>query len=138
MGMQSMGATKWLFILLLGITASLADDMENGRERDFSRLSKRDLLRLSKKSFEPDIDYDEDDYSGLQFSKKDLLRLSKKGNFQESVPLHMSQRSLRLSKRSTNIDQPMVIRLSKRQIGQLLNIKRASLNRDLRLSKRSS
>ena len=105
-----------------------------GRERDFLRLSKRDLLRLSKKSsmspdYSDDMEYEDQDMPDIKLTKKDLLRLSKKSLFQDARPLHMSQRSLRLSKRSPGLDQPMVIRLSKRQIGQLLQIKRGSLSK---------
>merc|ERR1711981_150026 len=125
MGMWHMGSARWagIFIFLLGLLLT---------------LSKRDLLRLSKKS-SMDADYgmeyeDDEALPDLKLIKRDLLRLSKKSLFQEAIPLHMSQRSLRLSKRSPALDQPMVIRLSKRQIGQLLQIKRGA--RDLRLSKR--
>merc|ERR1712226_513673 len=107
--MWHMGPVSWpgIFIFFIGFVLSLSDEMIDGRERDFLRLSKRDILRLSKKTL-----------------------------FQEALPLHMSQRSLRLSKRSSGLDQPMVIRLSKRQIGQLLQIKIGA--RDLRLSKRAT
>ena len=99
------------------------------------RLSKRDLLRLSKKSVDEDLDepyeYEVEDLPDIHLSKKDLLRLSKKAMLQALSPqrvsqrsLRLSKRSLRLSKRSTGVEEPMVIRLSKRQIGQLLNIKR--------------
>merc|ERR1719315_213813 len=140
-----MGSGRWagIFIFLLGLLCSLSDEMIDGRERDFLRLSKRDLLRLSKKSsmdaadYEMEYDHDEA-LPDLKLIKRDLLRLSKKSLFQEAIPLHMSQRSLRLSKRSPSLDQPMVIRLSKRQIGQLLQIKRGGLTRDLRLSKRAT
>ena len=118
-----------------------------GRERDFLRLSKRDLLRLSKKSglapdYSDNFDYEDQNMSEIKrdvprLTKKDLLRLSKKSLLPNVSPLQMSQRSLRLSKRSPGptqdgakwSDQPMVIRLSKRQIGQLLQIKRGSLSR---------
>merc|ERR1719228_504062 len=123
-----MGSARWagIFIFLLGLLLTLSDEMIDGRERDFLRLSKRDLLRLSKKS-SMDADYgveyeDDEALPDLKLIKRDLLRLSKKSLFQEAIPLHMSQRSLAL-------DQPMVIRLSKRQIGQLLQIKRGA--RDL-------
>merc|ERR1719320_1470303 len=134
-----MGPVSWpgIFIFFLGLVLSLSDEMIDGRERDFLRLSKRDILRLSKKSnLDPGMDYEDELLPDLTIAKRDLLRLSKKSLFQEALPLHMSQRSLRLSKRSSGLDQPMVIRLSKRQIGQLLQIKRGA--RDLRLSKRAT
>merc|ERR1719222_820291 len=136
-----MGPVSWpgIFIFFLGLVLSLSDEMIDGRERDFLRLSKRDILRLSKKSsLDPGMEYEDEALSDLGMAKRDLLRLSKKSLFQEALPLHMSQRSLRLSKRSPGLDQPMVIRLSKRQIGQLLQIKRGGLTRDLRLSKRAA
>merc|ERR1719489_228050 len=133
-----MGPVSWpgIFIFFLGLVLSLSDEMIDGRERDFLRLSKRDILRLSKKSsLNPGMEYEDEVLSDLGMEKRDPLRLSKRSLFQEALPLHMSQRSLSLSKRSSGLDQPMVIRLSKRQIGQLLQIKRGGLTRDLRLSK---
>merc|ERR1712106_251796 len=130
--MQLMGTGKWsgLLLLWLVMTASIADESMEGRERDFLRLSKRDLLRLSKKSglapdYSDNFDYEDQNMSEIKrdvprLTKKDLLRLSKKSLLPNVSPLHMSQRSLRLSKR---------------QIGQLLQIKRGSLTRDLRLSR---
>merc|ERR1719320_592565 len=121
-----MGPVSWpgIFIFFLGLVLSLSDEMIDGRERDFLRLSKRDILRLSKKSnLDPGMDYEDELLPDLTMAKRDLLRLSKKSLFQEALPLHMSQRSLRLSKR---------------QIGQLLQIKRGGLTRDLRLSKRAT
>merc|ERR1740136_15515 len=116
-----MGTRLWsgLLLLHLGMAVSIADsdEMVDGRERDFLRLSKRVLLRLSKKSgLNPDYQdryaYQDQDMSSvkrdiLQLAKRDLLRLTKK-----------SPRSLRLSKRSSGpapvgsskrMDQPMVI-----------------------------
>merc|ERR1712050_45084 len=126
--MWHMGPGSWvgLFIFFLGLILSLSDEMIDGRERDFLRLSKRDVLRLSKKSSLDDyseaaMDYEAEPLPDLRLTKRDLLRLSKKSIFQDTLPLHMSQRSLRLSKR---------------QIGQLLQIKRGA--RDLRLSKRAA
>merc|ERR1711936_24831 len=151
MGMWHMGSWKWtvLFLLWLVMTASIADDMtDEGRERDFLRLSKRDPLRLSKKSqqdseYVDNFDYEDQDQPdmNLRFTKRYLLHLSK----MSSSPDPMSYRSLHLVKRSSPgpegsskwLDQPMVIRLSKRQIGRLLQIKRGTSTRDLRLSKRS-
>merc|ERR1719477_121362 len=129
-----MGPVSWpgIFIFFLGLVLSLSDEMIDGRERDFLRLSKRDILRLSKKSnLDPGMDYEDELLPDLTMAKRDLLRLSKKSLFQEALPLH-------ISKRSSGLDQPMVIRLSKRQIGQLLQIKRGGLTRDLRLSKRAT
>ena len=108
----------------------------DGRERDFLRLSKRGVLRLSKKSsmnpdYSDDMEYEDEPMPEIKLTKKGVLRLSKKSLFQDPRPLHMSQRSLRLSKRSPGMDQPMVIRLSKRQIGQLLQIKRGGLSKSL-------
>merc|ERR1719430_156339 len=134
-----MGPVSWpgIFIFFLGLVLSLSDEMIDGRERDFLRLSKRDILRLSKKSSQdPGMEYEDEALSDLGMAKRDLLRLSKKSLFQEALPLHMSQRSLRLSKRSSGLDQPMVIRLSKRQIGQIMKINRGA--RDLRLSQRAT
>ena len=145
----------------------------NSPERDVLRLSKRGLLRLSKKDLgdEPMV-YDPE-------RKRGLLRLSKRDGdrsrtlrdtiLQLPQRLHLQQRSLRLSKRADTDslrlsrrsdtsgqtqDHKMVIRLSKRQLVNLVNLKRSltsmfkygfigkfinhlysSLDRGLRLSK---
>lgn len=128
--------------------------MLSNPERDVLRLSKRGLLRLSKKDlgdgpmvYDPEI-------------KRGLLRLSKRDGDRTratiaAIPqlpqrLHLQQRSLRLSKRaltdslrlsrrSDTSGQPgghkMVIRLSKRQLADLVSLKRTLANRGLRLSK---
>merc|ERR1719427_1033390 len=101
-----MGPVSWpgIFIFFLGFVLSLSDEMIDGRERDFLRLSKRDILRLSKKSsLDPGMEYEDEVLSDLGMEKRDPLRLSKRSLFQEALPLHMSQRSLRLSKRSQGL-----------------------------------
>ena len=93
--------------------------------------------------YSDDVEYEDQDMAEIKrdvrgLTKRDLLRLSKKSLLQDVRPLHMSQRSLRLSKRSPTLDQPMVIRLSKRQIGQLLQIKRGSLSRFVTIFSKSN
>merc|ERR1712080_391099 len=98
-------------------------------KRDVLRLSKRDLLRLSKKS------------EILRMSKKDLLRLSKREDEDSTLSLRLSKRlppSLRLSKRPSwsevewepqlldkkdKSEAPMIIRLSKRDMDNLLDMR---------------
>merc|ERR1711962_390186 len=93
------------------------------------RLSKKDLLRLSKKS------------DMLRISKKDLLRLSKREDEDSNADLRLTKRlpsSLRLSKRPSwsevewepqlldkkdKSEAPMIIRLSKRDMDNLLEMR---------------
>ena len=99
-------------------------------------MSKRGLLRLSKKDL-GDILYNPE-------RKRGVLRLSKKDSGRDTIPhipklLHLQQRSLRLTKRGNSDslrlskksvtdgltkDHKMVIRLSKRQLANLVALKR--------------
>merc|ERR1712080_264352 len=100
-----------------------------GVKRNVLRLSKRNVLRLSKKS------------EILRMSKKDLLRLSKREDEDSTLSLRLSKRlppSLRLSKRPSwsevewepqlldkkdKSEAPMIIRLSKRDMDNLLDMR---------------
>ena len=113
----------------------------NNPERDILRLSKRGLLRLSKKDLgEGPMVYDPERKRGLlRLSKRDGTRNRTTRDTILQLPqlLHLQQRSLRLSKRSDNDslrlsrrsdtshqDHKMVIRLSKRQLVNLVSLKR--------------
>ena len=125
-------------------------------ERDVLRLSKRGLLRLSKKDLgDGPMVYDPE-------RKRGLLRLSKRDGgartrvAMAAIPqlpqrLHLQQRSLRLSKRALSDSlrlskrsdtsgqaggHKMVIRLSKRQLADLVSLKKtlASMNENAVLS----
>jgi len=148
------------------------------------RLSKRPLLRLSKKNdFNPETDglkhrgilrysrqskfndiFNPEDKRGhLRLSKRDpIMRISRSNVDIPANLLHLTQRSLRLSKRlskrstddvkrtlrlskrsvhdplsvqAPDQEHKMVLRLSKRQMAHLLTIKREATPRDLRLSR---
>ena len=114
----------------------------NNPERDVLRLSKRGLLRLSKKDLgEGPMVYDPERKRGLlRLSKRDGARNRAARDTILQLPqlLHLQQRSLRLSKRADNDslrlsrrsdtsqsqDHKMVIRLSKRQLVNLVSLKR--------------
>merc|ERR1711962_150400 len=101
---------------------------QHGVKRNVLRLSKRNVLRLSKKGL-------------LRISKKDLLRLSKREDEDSTADLRLTKRlpsSLRLSKRPSwsevewepqlldkkdKSEAPMIIRLSKRDMDNLLEMR---------------
>merc|ERR1711962_225004 len=101
---------------------------QHGVKRNVLRLSKRNVLRLSKKGL-------------LRLSKKDLLRLSKREDEDSNADLRLTKRlpsSLRLSKRPSwsegewepqlldkkdKSEAPMIIRLSKRDMDNLLEMR---------------
>merc|ERR1719192_1317125 len=131
-----MGTWTRIAIFITCICSALNDAQLNGQGS--LRLSRRSL-RLSQESpFVVEFGTRE---SGdqLRLSKKnsdDMLRLSRSSLPKKIMEVHSG--SLRLSKRSTadlNHNEPLVIRLSERQLGQLLLIKRGTRIRDLRLSK---
>ena len=120
--------------------------------RNSIRLSKKDSLRLSKKAL-TDI-LDEEKRGALRLSKREAMRLARDNMDIPVNLLHLTQRSLRLSKRSAekikkslrlskrsvsmtplrqkpNMDHRMDIRLSKRQLAQLLTIKREATSKKL-------
>merc|ERR1711997_783882 len=125
-------------IFIACISAILDEALADGMKRSNPlRLSKRGSL-----SENPNMAafhfYD----LGERMSKKGTVRLSKKGvpRFFRGSPRNIR---LRLSKRSIeagagagtgNQHEPMVIRLSKLQLGQILFNKRGTRNHDLRLS----
>merc|ERR1719192_1317440 len=120
-----MGTWTRIAIFITCICSALNDAQLNGQGS--LRLSRRSL-RLSQES--PFV---------VEFGTRDSgdqLRLSKSSLPKKIMEVHSG--SLRLSKRSTadlNHNEPLVIRLSERQLGQLLLIKRGTRIRDLRLSK---
>jgi len=176
-----MGTWTRIAIFISWICAAFTDDLVNSEtDADSLRLSKRPLLRLSKKnvfnseneglktlgligfsnpSLTNPIFNAEDKRGHLRLSKREpIMRISRSNVDIPANLLHLTQRSLRLSKRSTddakrslrlskrsvqetlNAQAPvpehkMVLRLSKRQMAHLLTIKREATPRDLRLSR---
>merc|ERR1719266_807274 len=143
-----MGTWTRIAIFIAWICATLSDEMVDSGHRDVLRLSKRGLLRLSKKDNQDEgrIMLDPPLKRGvLRLSKRDPATRMARGSL--DIPpnlLHLTQRSLRLSKRSVRDDQvntelaqghKMVIRLSKRQMAHLLSLKSGSPTTDLRLSR---